>query len=349
MSSYQKAGVDIFEGERAVELMKADVARAQRIESMGSIGGFAGYFDAIALKKYDHPVLVSATDGVGTKTEIARLMGRYETIGEDLVAMVVDDLVVCGAEPLFMTDYIATGKVIPERIAQIVSGIARGCIAANTALIGGETAEHPGLLEEDEFDLAGAATAVVEKSEILGADRIKRGDLIIALASSGLHANGYSLARYIVSEYKLDLDQKIVGYHQSLGEYLLTPTMIYASHCLSLIKSLDGAVNALSHITGGGIGKNTERVIPTHLKAVIDRSSWQLPTMMKALAEIGQVKQADLELTFNCGIGMVAIIDPRAEQSALAHLSSLGIHAWVAGVIVEADQQGSVELINSYR
>jgi phosphoribosylformylglycinamidine cyclo-ligase len=349
VSNYQEAGVDIFEGERAVELMKQDVARAQRIESIGSIGGFAGYFDAIALKNYDHPVLVSATDGVGTKTEIARLMNRYETIGEDLVAMVVDDLVVCGAEPLFMTDYIATGKVIPERIAEIVSGIARGCIAANTALIGGETAEHPGLLEEDEFDLAGAATAVVEKSEILGAERVKRGDLIIALASSGLHANGYSLARHIVNANNLDLDQKIAGYHQSLGEYLLTPTFIYASHCLSLIKNLNGAVNALSHITGGGIGKNIERVIPKNLKAVIDRASWQLPPMIKALAEIGQVNQSDLELTFNCGIGMAAIIDPRAEQSAISHLTSLGIHAWVAGVIVDADQRGSVELINSYQ
>ena len=351
MSSYQSAGVDIFEGEQAVELMKSHIASTKRSESMGGIGGFAGFFDAIALKKYTHPVLLSATDGVGTKTEIARLMNRYDTIGEDLVAMVIDDLVVAGAEPLFMTDYIATGKVIPERIAQIVAGIARGCIAANTDLIGGETAEHPGLLKEDEFDLAGAATAVVEKSDILGADRIEQGDLIIALASSGLHANGYSLARHIITSHNLDLSTRINGYQESLGEYLLTPTFIYARHLLSLIKELAGGARALSHITGGGIAKNTERVIPTHLKAVIDRDTWQLPVMIRSLAEIGQVSQADLELTFNCGIGMIAIIDPKAEKAALSHLSSLGIHSWVAGKIVPATSNTAVraELINSYR
>jgi len=351
VSSYQSAGVDIFEGERAVELMKSHVASTKRAESMGSIGGFAGFFDAQALKKYNHPVLLSATDGVGTKTEIARLMNRYDTIGEDLVAMVVDDLVVAGAEPLFMTDYIATGKVIPERIAQIVSGIARGCIAANTDLIGGETAEHPGLLKEDEFDLAGAATAVVEKSEILGAERIRAGDLIIALASSGLHANGYSLVRHIISANNLDLEKKVNGFHQGLGEYLLTPTFIYACHILSLIKELAGGMRALSHITGGGIAKNTERVIPAHLKAVIDRATWQLPEMIRSLAEIGQVNQFDLELTFNCGIGMIAIIDPKAEKSALSYLSSLGIPSWVAGKILtaESSKTARVELVNSYR
>ena len=225
MATYKDSGVDIDAGDRAVELMKASVTKASRPEVMGGIGGFAGLFDASALKNMKQPLLATSTDGVGTKTEIARQMGIYDTIGEDLVAMVVDDLVVCGAEPLFMTDYIAVGKVIPERIAAIVSGIAKGCIKAGTALVGGETAEHPGLLKEDEFDIAGAATGVVDAELQLGADRVKAGDLIIAMPASGIHANGFSLVRHILATQELDL-MRNYDFDKSLGEVLLTPTAL---------------------------------------------------------------------------------------------------------------------------
>lgn len=349
MSTYWQAGVNIEEGERAVELMKVHVATAQRSESIGEIGGFAGQFDASALKKFTHPILVSATDGVGTKTEIARLMNKYDSIGEDLVAMVVDDLVVCGAEPLFMTDYIATGKVFPEKIAEIISGIARGCKIANTALVGGETAEHPGLLAEDEFDLAGAATGVVEKSAVLGEARVLEGDFVIAMASSGLHANGYSLARHIINTKKLDLDKKIDSSNLTLGQYLLTPTKIYALDCLSLMARLTNDLHALSHITGGGIAKNTARVIPSNLMAIIDRSTWQLPSVMQSLAKAGQVDQSEIELTFNCGIGMLAIVDVKAKEKSLSHLKALGINAWVAGVITKRKADVGAQLANNYQ
>ena len=209
MSTYKDAGVDIDAGDRAVQLMKASIAKASRSEVMGGIGGFAGLFDASALKKFNKPLLATSTDGVGTKTEIARALGKYDTIGEDLVAMVVDDLVVCGAEPLFMTDYIAVGKVIPERIAEIVAGIARGCEKANTALIGGETAEHPGLLDEDEFDIAGAATGAVDADKLLSADQVRAGDVIIAMPSSGFHANGFSLVRHIIKTKNLSLEAHV--------------------------------------------------------------------------------------------------------------------------------------------
>jgi phosphoribosylformylglycinamidine cyclo-ligase len=226
MSTYKDAGVDIDAGDRAVQLMKASIAKASRPEVMGGIGGFAGLFDASALKKFNKPLLATSTDGVGTKTEIARALGKYDTIGEDLVAMVVDDLVVCGAEPLFMTDYIAVGKVIPERIAEIVAGIARGCEKANTALVGGETAEHPGLLDDDEFDIAGAATGAVDADKLLSADQVRAGDVIIAMPSSGFHANGFSLVRHIIKTKKLSLEAHVSEYGKSSGEVFLTPTEI---------------------------------------------------------------------------------------------------------------------------
>ena len=240
MSTYKDAGVDIDAGDRAVELMKASIAKASRPEVMGGIGGFAGLFDASALKNMKKPLLATSTDGVGTKTEIARAIGKYDTIGEDLVAMVVDDLVVCGAEPLFMTDYIAVGKVIPERIAEIVSGIARGCEKAGTALIGGETAEHPGLLADDEFDVAGAATGVVDADLQLGAHLVQKGDVLIAMPSSGFHANGFSLVRHIIKTAKLSLDAHVSEYGKTSGEVFLTPTEIYALDCLALIRTMQG-------------------------------------------------------------------------------------------------------------
>jgi phosphoribosylformylglycinamidine cyclo-ligase len=346
MSTYKDAGVDIDAGDRAVELMKASIAKATRPEAMGGIGGFAGLFDASALKNMKRPLLATSTDGVGTKTEIARAMGKYDTIGEDLVAMVVDDLVVCGAEPLFMTDYIAVGKVIPENIAEIVAGIARGCVKANTALIGGETAEHPGLLDDDEFDIAGAATGVVDADKQLGAHLVKAGDVLIAMPSSGFHANGFSLVRHIIKTQKLSLEAHVSEYGKTSGEVFLTPTEIYTLDCLALIKSMPGSLRGFTHITGGGIAENTARVIPEHLTAIYDRSTWSLPIEMEFMAKIGGVPQADMERTWNAGIGMVAIVAPDSADLALASLAARGMKAWVAGVIsarIGSDPRSALE------
>ena len=348
MSTYKDAGVDIDAGDRAVELMKASIAKASRPEVMGGIGGFAGLFDASALKKMNKPLLASSTDGVGTKTEIARQMGIYDTIGEDLVAMVVDDLVVCGAEPLFMTDYIAVGKVIPERIADIVKGIARGCEKANTALIGGETAEHPGLLSEDEFDIAGAATGVVDADKQLGSHRVKAGDVIIAMPASGFHANGYSLVRHILATQKLDLHKQYEGFAKSLGEILLTPTEIYTLDCLALIKAQSENIKTFSHITGGGLADNTARVIPDGLIAKYDRTTWALPGEMKFMAEIAKVPQADMERTWNCGIGMVTIVDPAIADLTIKSLAARGMKAWIAGSIHAQSGPGAAALEGNY-
>jgi phosphoribosylformylglycinamidine cyclo-ligase len=333
VATYKDSGVDIDAGDRAVELMKASIARASRPEVMGGIGGFAGLFDASALKAMKQPLLATSTDGVGTKTEIARQLGKYDTIGEDLVAMVVDDLVVCGAEPLFMTDYIAVGKVFPERIADIVAGIARGCQKSGTALIGGETAEHPGLLDEDEFDIAGAATGVVDAEKQLSAERVKSGDVIIAMPASGFHANGYSLIRHILSSQKLDLNKKYEGLHATLGEVLLTPTEIYTLDCLALIKAHGEKLRTFSHITGGGLADNTARVIPPGLRARYDRSTWSLPVATQFLADSASVPQADMERTWNCGIGMSAIVDPAIGDLVIRSLAARGMSAWVAGVV----------------
>jgi phosphoribosylformylglycinamidine cyclo-ligase len=350
MATYKDSGVDIDAGDRAVELMKASVARASRPEVVGGIGGFAGLFDASALKGMKQPLLATSTDGVGTKTEIARQMGIYDTIGEDLVAMVVDDLVVCGAEPLFMTDYIAVGKVIPERIAAIVAGIAKGCIKAGTALVGGETAEHPGLLKEDEFDIAGAATGVVDADVQLGAHRVKDGDLIIAMPASGIHANGFSLVRHILATQELDLTRNY-DFDKSLGEVLLTPTEIYTLDCLALIKAQQSNIRTFSHITGGGLADNTARVIPDGLTAVYDRSTWSLPQEMKFLADLAGTPQADLERTWNAGIGMSAIVDPSVGDLIVRSLAARGMKAWIAGKVEKAAEMGAPRsyLASSYK
>ena len=348
MSTYKDSGVDIDAGDRAVELMKASIAKATRPEVMGGIGGFAGLFDASALKKMNKPLLATSTDGVGTKTEIARQMGIYDTIGEDLVAMVVDDLVVCGAEPLFMTDYIAVGKVIPERIADIVKGIARGCVKANTALIGGETAEHPGLLKEDEFDIAGAATGVVDADNQLGSHRVKNDDVIIAMPASGFHANGYSLVRHILATQKLDLHKIYEGFDKTLGEILLTPTEIYSLDCLALIRAQQENIRTFSHITGGGLADNTARVIPDGLIAKYDRTTWALPAEMKFMAEVAGVPQHDMERTWNCGIGMVAVIDPSIADLSIKSLAARGMKAWVAGSIHAQSGPGAAALEGTY-
>jgi phosphoribosylformylglycinamidine cyclo-ligase len=339
-STYSQAGVDIDAGDLAVQLMKEHLKKARRPEVIGDIGGFAGLFDVSALKKFDRPLLATSTDGVGTKTEIARQLGKYDTIGEDLVAMVVDDLVVCGAEPLFMTDYIAVGKVFPDRIAEIVSGIAKGCAKAGTALIGGETAEHPGLLAEDEFDIAGAATGAVDFENLLGAEKVKAGDVIFAMPASGIHANGFSLVRHIIATQELDITRNY-DFDKSLGEVLLTPTEIYTLDCLALIKAQQANIRTFSHITGGGLADNTARVVPAGLTAIYDRSTWALPQEMKFLADIAGVPQGDLERTWNVGIGMSAIVDPSVGDLILRSLAARGMKAWIAGSIEKAENEGA--------
>ncbi|MBH1934565.1 phosphoribosylformylglycinamidine cyclo-ligase [Streptomyces sp. AV19] len=335
-ASYASAGVDIEAGDRAVELMKEWVRKASRPEVVGGLGGFAGLFDASALKRYERPLLASATDGVGTKVDIARRMGVYDTIGHDLVGMVVDDLVVCGAEPLFMTDYICVGKVYPERVAAIVKGIAEGCTLAGCALVGGETAEHPGLLGADEFDVAGAGTGVVEADRVLGADLIRKGDVVIAMASSGLHSNGYSLVRHVLFDRAgWELDREVPEFGRTLGEELLEPTRIYSLDCLALTRTTE--VHAFSHITGGGLANNLARVVPDHLHAGIDRSTWTPGAVFSLVGEAGGVERLELEKTLNMGVGMVAVVPRESVDVALATCADRGMDAWVAGEITDRD------------
>jgi phosphoribosylformylglycinamidine cyclo-ligase len=330
---YAGAGVDILAGERAVDLMRAAVGRTAGPEVVGGIGGFAGLFDASRLAGYRRPLLATSTDGVGTKVVIAQRLGRYDTVGIDLVAMVVDDLVVCGAEPLFMTDYVACGVLRPERVAAIVGGVAEGCVRAGCALIGGETAEHPGHLGPDDFDLAGAATGVVEADELLGPDRVRPGDVLIAMASSGLHSNGFSLVRKLVDEHAggLPLDAEPAGLGRPLGEELLTPTRIYARDCLALAD--DCEVHAFAHITGGGLAANLSRVLPPGADATVDRGSWRPPPVFSLLAEHGQVAAGEMERVFNMGVGMVAVVPAGQAGRALALLAARDVPAWIAGQV----------------
>ncbi len=329
-ASYAAAGVDVEAGERAVALMRAAVEAAQRPETVGHFGGFAGLFDASALTRYRRPLLATSTDGVGTKVAVARALGVHHTIGIDLVAMVVDDLVVCGAEPLFMTDYIATGSVQPERIAAIVRGIAEGCQQAGCALLGGETAEHPGLMAPDEYDVAGAGTGVVEADALLGPDRVRDGDVVVAMAASGLHSNGYSLARYVLlGDAGPGLDAHVDELGRTVGEELLVPTRIYAKDCLALAAT--GTVHAFSHVTGGGLAANIARVLPADLAADIDRATWTPPAVFGLIGALGSVPQAELERTFNMGIGMVAVLPADDADAALALLDERGVPAWACG------------------
>ncbi len=334
-TTYAAAGVDIAAGERAVELMKASIARAQRPEVVGGIGGFAGLFDATGLKGYRRPLLATSTDGVGTKVDIARRMDVHDTIGRDLVGMLVDDLVVCGAEPLFVTDYIACGRVVPDRIAAIVSGVAEGCRLAGAALVGGETAEHPGLLEPDEYDVAGATTGVVEAAELLGPQRVRAGDALVAMASSGLHSNGYSLVRQVLlSDAGWSLDRDVPELGRTLGQELLEPTRIYALDCLALAGDPHIDVHAMSHITGGGLAANLGRVLPPALTATIDRATWSPQPVFGLVAEVGAVERADLESTLNQGVGMAAVVAAADAGAAVALLRRRGVPAWVAGGVV---------------
>jgi phosphoribosylformylglycinamidine cyclo-ligase len=324
-ATYAAAGVDIEAGDRAVELIKKRLT-STRPEVVGGLGGFAGLF-----RLDDGRMLATSTDGVGTKVAIAQAMDRHDTIGIDLVGMVVDDIVVCGAEPLFMTDYIACGRVVPERIAEIVAGIDAGCALAGCALIGGETAEHPGLLEPDAYDVAGAATGIVSADRLLGPKRVHRGDVVIAMRSSGLHSNGYSLARHVLlTVARLPLDST-ADLGEPLGEVLLTPTRIYTRDCLALAAAVE--VHAFCHVTGGGLTANLARVLPTGLTAAIDRASWTPDPIFELIADRGGVAPEEMERTFNLGVGMVAVVPESAVEATLALLAERAVNAWVAGEI----------------
>jgi phosphoribosylformylglycinamidine cyclo-ligase len=344
-ASYVGSGVDIAAGERAVALMRAAVSKTSGPEVIGGIGGFAGLFDASRLGLMRRPLLATSTDGVGTKVVIAQRTGRYGTIGIDLVGMVVDDLVVCGAEPLYMTDYIVCGKVMPERVAEIVGGVAEGCVQAGCALIGGETAEHPGHFGPEEFDLAGAATGVVEADRVLGPGLIRTGDVVLGLASSGLHSNGYSLVRQILADTGLELDSVPADLGRSLGEELATPTRIYAQDCLALASGCQ--VHAFAHITGGGLAANTTRILPPDADAVLDRTTWSPPPVFGMLARLGSVAADEMEHVFNMGVGMTAVVAPCDVDKAIGILTERGVRTWPLGTIESGS--GAARLTGRHR
>ena len=330
-SSYAGAGVDIEAGDRAVQLIKRRVARSRRPEVVGGLGGFAGLF-RLDTTRYRDPLLASSTDGVGTKLAIAQAMDKHDTVGIDLVGMVVDDLVVCGAEPLFMQDYVAVGRVVPEKVATIVGGIADGCALAGCALVGGEIAEHPGMMADDHYDLAGTGVGVVEADRLLGPERVRTGDVVVGMASSGVHSNGFSLVRHVLLQgARLRLEAYVDELGGVLGEVLLTPTRIYAKDCLALIDETE--VHAFAHVTGGGLAANLRRVLPEHAAVVLDRASWQPPPVFALVQGRGRVERAEMERTFNMGVGMVAVIAPDDADRALAVLTARHVPAWVLGTI----------------
>ena len=339
--TYAAAGVDTEAGDRAVELMKASVRRthagvAGRWPVLDGAGGFAGLVDASALVGMRRPVLATSTDGVGTKVAVAQAMDLHGTVGIDLVAMVVDDLVACGARPMFMSDYIACGSVVPERVAVIVAGVAAGCEIARCALVAGETAEHPGLLAPDEYDLAGAATGVVEADELLGPERVRVGDVLVAMASSGLHANGYSLARAVVARQGWAWEHHVAELGRTVGEELLEPTAVYAGVVMDLLDALPAAVHAITHVTGGGLAANLARVLPVVTHADVDRSTWSVPAVVRVLGEAGGVPVGDRERTWNMGVGMVAVVAADRADDVVHKLSAAGTRAWVCGEVVTA-------------
>ncbi|MCW3813624.1 phosphoribosylformylglycinamidine cyclo-ligase [Micromonospora sp. DR5-3] len=344
--SYADAGVSIEAGDRAVELLKSKVKQTRRPEVLGDLGGFAGLF-RLDTKKYKNPILASSTDGVGTKLVIAQQLDIHDTVGIDLVAMVVDDLVACGAEPLFLLDYIATGEVVPDKVAEIGAGIADGCRYAGCALLGGETAEHPGVLRPDEYDISATGVGVVEESEILSPERVEVGDVVIAMRSSGLHSNGYSLVRHVLlgaGRMRLDVVIEDFGRQRTLGEELLTPTKIYAQDCLKLIAEAE--VRSLAHVTGGGIPGNLVRILPEHVDAVVNRSTWKPQPIFDLIQSKGRIEDPEMEATFNMGVGMFAIVSAEDADRALATLTGRGVDAWQAGEIIEGS--GNVQMIGHH-
>jgi phosphoribosylformylglycinamidine cyclo-ligase len=352
-ATYAKAGVDIAAGEEAVERIRGLVASTARPEVLGAIGGFAGCF-ALEAARYRDPVLVASTDGVGTKALIAEATGRFDTIGIDLVAMCVDDLVCTGAEPLFLLDYVATGRLEPEKVEAIVAGVAEGCRQAGCALLGGEMAEHPGAMPAGRFDLAGFAVGVVERGRMLGAERVVPGDALVGLHSPGLRSNGYSLARHVLLESAgRSLDSPAwEGASHSLGRELLEPSVVYARSVLAALSVSE--IHAVAHITGGGIASNLSRVLPDGVVARLERASWEVPRIFEEIAAVGSVPWQEMERVFNLGLGMVLVVGANAVDDALAALGAAGQRAFVAGK-VEAVEGGTnrrgakVELVGGGR
>lgn len=334
-ATYRGSGVDIEAGDRAVELMRRHVASTSRPEVLGDLAGFAGAF-AARFRDYEDPVLLSSTDGVGTKLAIAQTIDRHDTVGIDAVAMVVDDLVCHGAEPLFLLDYIACGRLVPERIERILAGIAEGCRRAGCALIGGETAEHPGVMDPDAYDLAAFAVGIVDRTSMWGPEHVVEGDAVIGIASSGLHANGYSLVRRIILERDLSLDRPLgeLG-GRTLGDELLEPTRIYAPALLALGGEVE--IHAAAHITGGGIAGNLVRVIPGGLEAHLERGSWPVPGIFNFLGETGGISEEEMAKAFNLGLGMAIVITGNQAEPAVQALGGRGLEAFPVGSIRRGD------------
>ncbi|MBR1738925.1 MAG: phosphoribosylformylglycinamidine cyclo-ligase [Ruminococcus sp.] len=333
--SYKQAGVDVTAGYRAVELMKSHIARTMTAGALSGIGGFGGLFelDTTGISK---PVLVSGTDGVGTKIKIAFVLDKHDTVGIDCVAMCVNDIICCGAKPLFFLDYIACGKNYPEKIEQIVAGVAEGCVQAGCSLIGGETAEHPGLMPIDEYDLAGFSVGVVDKDRILKPETQKAGDVLIAIKSSGVHSNGFSLVRSVFDINQQNLNMHFDDLGCTLGECLLRPTRIYVKAILSLIENVN--VKAVSHITGGGFYENIPRSLPEGLSARIERNAVQVLPVFNIIARAGSIPERDMFNTFNMGVGMVVSVDKTEADKAVEVLKAAGEEAYILGEVVESDE-----------
>ena len=334
---YKKAGVDIEAGYRSVELMKEHVKRTMREEVLGGLGGFSGAFSLAKIKEMEEPVLLSGTDGCGTKVKLAFLLDKHDTIGIDAVAMCVNDIACAGGEPLFFLDYIACGKNYPEKIAAIVSGVAEGCVQSDCALIGGETAEHPGLMPEDEYDLAGFAVGVVDKKDLITGASIKAGDALIGIASTGVHSNGFSLVRKVFPMEREVLDTYHDALGKTLGEALLAPTRIYVK-ALRSVKEAGVRIKGCSHITGGGFYENIPRMLPDGVKAVVKKDSYKIPEIFRMLAKEGSIDEQMMYNTFNMGIGMVLAVDPADVDATLAALAKTGDQAWLIGEVTDGEK-----------
>lgn len=337
--TYQDAGVSIDQGNLLVERIKPIAARTRRPELLAGIGGFGALFE-LPLHKYQQPILVSSTDGVGTKLKLAKNYGKHDTIGIDLVAMCVNDIVVCGAEPVFFLDYFATGQLDVTTATQVIEGIGKGCELAGAALVGGETAEMPGMYGEGEYDLAGFSVGIVEKSAIIDRSKVQVGDILLGLASSGVHSNGYSLVRKILEVNQITLDHDFNG--KPLGEVLLEPTRIYVKSLLALQQQID--IHALAHITGGGLLENIPRVLPEQVSAVLETSQWQRPAIFDWLQQQGNIADTEMYRTFNCGIGMVVCVAAADVEKAMTILREQGETVWQIGE-VQFYQDNSVVIL----
>lgn len=335
---YKKAGVDIEAGYKSVELMKKHIAKTMRPEVLGGIGGFSGAFSMNAFKNMEEPTLVSGTDGCGTKVKLAMIMDKHDTIGIDAVAMCVNDIACAGAEPLFFLDYIACGKNYPEKIAEIVSGVAEGCVQSGAALIGGETAEHPGLMPEDEYDIGGFAVGVVERKDLITGENIKPGDVLVGIASSGVHSNGFSLVRKVFEMTKESLDTYYDELGKTLGEALIAPTKIYVK-ALRGVKDAGITIKGCSHITGGGFYENIPRMLPDGVRAVVQKDSYEVPAIFKLMAKTGNIEEQMMYNTYNMGIGMMLAVDAADADKTVAALQAAGEEAFVVGH-VEAGEKG---------